>query len=99
MSDARRKHSREFKIEAVKQVTEQGRSLTEVANDLGVHASMVARWRDKYESAGAGAFPGNKKPGPERDEEMRQLRRELELAQKERDILKKALAYFAKDKD
>ena len=97
MGKSRRKYSREFKIEAVKQVVVQGRSVASVAEGLGVHPSLLQRWKSQLESEGAFAFPGNGKPSST-DEEVRRLRRELATAQQERDILKKALGYFAKDK-
>jgi len=68
-----------------------------VAEGLGVHASLLSRWKVDLEAEGNSAFPGNGNPRPT-DEEMRQLRKELTTARQERDILKKALAYFAKDK-
>ena len=98
MGRSRRRHSREFKLEAVKQVVEQGRSLCEVAEGLGVNRGLLARWRTQLAAEGALAFPGNGKVNVS-DEELRRLRRELATALQERDILKKALAYFAKDKN
>ena len=97
MGKSRRKHSREFKIEAVKQVVEHGRSVAEVAAGLGVNANMLSQWKTQLEAEGAAAFPGNGKASAT-DEEVRRLRRELATAQMERDILKKAVAFFAKAK-
>ena len=97
MGKSRRKHSREFKLEAVKQVVEQGRSVADVAGGLGVHPSLLQRWKTQLESEGAVAFPGHGKQS-EAEEEIRRLRRELSIARQERDILKKAAAYFANDK-
>ncbi len=97
MGKSRRKHSREFKLEAVKQVVEYGRSVAEVAEGLGIQPNMLSRWKSELESEGAVAFPGNGKAGAT-DEEVRRLRRELATAQMERDILKKAVAFFAKAK-
>jgi len=98
MGKSRRKHSREFKIEAVKQVVEKGRPVSEVADGLGVNRNLLTRWKSELESEGTIAFPGNGNPSAA-DEEVRRLRRDLATAQQERDILKKALAYFAKDKN
>lgn len=97
MGKSRRKHSLEFKIEAVRQVVEGGRSLSEVAKGLGITTTMLSRWKVKLESEGAAAFPGNGKVSAA-DEELRQLQRRLAIAEQERDILKKALAYFAKER-
>ncbi len=97
MGKSRRTHSREFKLEAVKQVVEQGRSVADVAKGLGVHPSLLQRWKTQLEAEGAVAFPGHGKQR-EAEEEIRRLRRELSIARQERDILKKAAAYFANDK-
>jgi len=97
MGKSRRKHSREFKIEAVKQVVVHGRSVAEVAAGLGVNANMLSNWKTQLEAEGALAFPGNGKASAT-DEEVRRLRRELATAQMERDILKKAVEFFAKAK-
>ena len=98
MGKSRKKYSREFKLEAVKQVVEQGRSVASVAEGLGVHASLLQRWKTQLADEGASAFPGNGRLSAT-DEEIRQLRKDLSTARQERDILKKALAYFAKDKN
>ena len=98
MGSSRRKHSREFKIEAVKQVGVKGRSVSDVADGLGVDANMLSRWKTELEAEGTVAFPGNGKTGAT-DDEVRRLRRELATAQMERDILKKAVAFFAKAKN
>jgi transposase len=97
MGKSRRQHSREFKLEAVKQVVEQGRPIGEVADGLGVNRNMLARWKKEFLVEGACAFPGQGKL-TEVEEENRRLRRELAIARQERDILKKAAAYFANDK-
>ena len=98
MGKSRRRHSREFKIEAVRQVVEHGRSVSEVAAGLGVNPTMITRWKAEFASGGLSPTLGNGKVIAT-DEENRRLRRELETAQQERDILKKALAYFAKNKN
>ena len=98
MGKSRRKHSREFKVDAVKQVVEQGRSVSEVADGLGINRNLLTRWKTELEAEGSQAFRGNGVISAEA-EELRQLRRRLAIAEQERDILKKALAYFAKDKN
>jgi transposase len=96
MGKSRRRHSREFKLEAVKQVL-NGRPVSEVADNLGINRNMLTRWKADLVAEGALAFPGQGKRN-EYEEEMRRLRRELAVARQERDILKKAAAYFANDK-
>ena len=97
MAKSRRKYSAEFKREAVRLSREPGRTVGQAAANLGVDRSLLQRWRSEIESHGAEAFPGNGRPKAS-DEEVLQLRKELARAQQERDILKKALAYFAKER-
>ena len=97
MGKPRRKYSREFKVEAVKQVVEKGRSVAEVAEGLGVNPNMLSRWKTELEAEGAVAFRGNGRLSAT-DEEVRRLRRDLATAIQERDILKKAVVFFAKPK-
>ena len=96
MGKSRRRHSREFKLEAVKQVLD-GRPVSEVADSLGINRAMLTRWKSDLLAAGDLAFPGQGRRN-EVEEELRQLRRELAVARQERDILKKAAIYFANDK-
>ena len=59
MGRSRRKHSREFKLEAVKQVVEHGRSVSEVADGLGLNRNLLTRWKRQFETEGEVAFPGH----------------------------------------
>lgn len=95
MGKSRRKHSREFKVEAVKQVVESGRPLSEVARGLGVNPGLLSRWKADYVASPTSSFPGNGNVNSY-EQEIRRLRRELSVAQQERDILKKAALFFAK---
>lgn len=92
---SRRKYDREFKVEAVRLVTEGGRRVTEVAKDLGIHENQLYHWRQKYLDDTIHAFPGKGHLKPA-EEEMRCLKKELIDVKEERDILKKALAIFSK---
>lgn len=100
MGEQRRQFTREFKLEAVRLVTEDGRRLSEVARDLGIRADMLRRWQVQLESrSGLGerdVFPGHGKMTSQ-EEELRRLRRELELTKQENEFLKKAAAYFARE--
>jgi transposase len=87
-------YTKEFKLGAVKLVLEQGMTASKVAKDLGVAHTSVRNWVLDYKKHGMGAFPG-KGNLPPADEELRQLQRELKRTQMERDILKKAIAFFA----
>jgi len=84
----RKPYARDFKVEAVKLVTEQGLPRKQVARDLGVDLTTLRRWIAEFEADGERAFPGQ---GHARDEELARLRRENELLCQERDILKKAI--------
>jgi len=95
MGKSRRKHSREFKLEAVRQVVDQKRPISEVAKGLGLNASMLARWKSEFEEEARAALTGKGKVKTA-EEEVRELRRQLSITEQERDILKKAVAYFAK---
>ena len=92
----RRKYDREFKVEAVKLVTGEGRGVAEVARNLGIHENLLYKWREKYTEDIAHAFPGKGRLKPA-EEEQRRMKRELADVTQERDILKKALAIFSKE--
>ena len=92
----RKRYSREFKLEAVRQVNESGKPVTEVARELGISVHQLYRWRDEVQAEGEEVFPG-KGHGGKAQEELEQLRRENARLREERDILKKAAAYFARE--
>ena len=98
MGKSRRKHSREFKLEAVKQVVEHGRTVSEVADGLGINRNLLTRWKSQFEAEGEVAFPGHGRQ-TEAEAEIKRLKRELAIARQEREILKKAAAYFANAKN
>lgn len=89
-------YTSEFKEEAVKLVTEQGYSLSEAARCLGIGLSTLSKWRQALVNAGHDrieAFPGKGYLKPS-DAEFKALQKEIERLKRERDILKKAMAYF-----
>lgn len=95
----RREFSKEFKLEAVRLATSGERSLAQVARDLEIHANLLSSWKREAlasSSLAHGVFPGNGNLTSQ-DEEIRRLRRELAIAREERDFLKKATAFFAKE--
>jgi transposase len=93
--ERRRKYDRQFKIEAVRLVTDDGRKASEVARNLGIHVNLIYLWKKQLAENPKEAFPGlgNLKSS---DAELRKLQRELADVKEERDILKKALAIFSK---
>ena len=98
MGKPRRQHSRECKLEAVKQVVEHSRPVSEVADGLGINRNLLTRWKREFEQAGEVAFPGHGRQ-TEAEAEIKRLKRELAIARQERDIIKKAAAYFANAKN
>ncbi len=92
----RRRFSREFKVEAVKLVRERGVTIAQAARDLDVHVNVLRSWVREQRSDPVHAFPGEGQQKPEAAEVTR-LRREVARLKMERDILKKAAAYFAKE--
>lgn len=90
----RRKFSRQFKEDAVKLITEQGYRGSEAARNLGIDARILSRWKRELEEEAQGARLGQN----ERDE-LTRLRRENKRLKMEREILKKAAAFFAKESE
>ena len=95
----RRHFTQEFKLEAVRLAEGGDRPLNELAHELGIRPNVLRQWRRQAEArAGRPAddiFPGHGRL-PSRDEEIRQLKREVARLTEERDILKKAAAFFAR---
>ena len=92
----RRKFTREFKLEAVKLIQERGVTVTQAARDLGVMARCCGDGYRSVRAMRSRAFPGQGQMKPEQAE-LARLRREVIKLKAERDILKKAAAYFAKE--
>lgn len=88
MTGSRRRFSREFKVEAVRQVVDMGHPVAHVARELDISASILRRWKERFEEDPSEAFPGNGRMKAE-DEELRRLRREVVMLRQERDFLKK----------
>ncbi len=91
---ARKKYSKEFKLDAVSLVTEQGYSRTKASNSLGINSTMLGRWVNESSSDDGHAFRGNGKLTPEQ-EEIRTLKSRVKRLEMEKDILKKATVFFA----
>jgi len=94
----KKKYTQEFKEQAVKLSQRGEKSIQQLAADLGIATSVLHRWRRESGESQEGrggkrrAFPGH---GRSRDEEVEGLRKALRQAEQERDILKKAVGYFA----
>ncbi len=89
-------YTKEYKVEAVRLIVEEGRPIAEVARELGTAQSLLHRWKKKSEKGKIEPFPGKGRLSPE-DEELRQLRRENKRLRMERGILKKAVAIFSEE--
>jgi transposase len=92
----RRKFTREFKLEAVRLIKDRGVSIAQASRDLSVHANVLRKWVRELSADPDQAFPGHGQMKPEQAEIAR-LKREVTRLKAERDILKKAAAYFAKE--
>jgi transposase len=92
MAAKKRKYSKEFKLEAVALAKNSDKSMRETASNLGIDESLLRQWRAKYQDMGETAFPGL----TSEEAEIKRLKRDLEIAKEERDILKKAVAIFSK---
>ena len=92
----RRKFSREFKVEAVRLVRERGVRVAQASGDIAVHENVVRKWVKEFGADPTQAFPGHGQLKPEQLE-IDRLRCEVAKLKAERDILKKAAAYFARE--
>ena len=92
----RKKYSKEFKLDAVSLVTEQGYSRSDAAQSLDVNINMLGRWVKELQTEDGQAFRGNGKLTPDQEENKR-LKAQVKRLQMEKDILKKATVFFAKE--
>ena len=90
----RRSFSPEFKLEAVRLVTDSGRPLSQVARELQLRPEQLRQWKKQAQASGQVA---RSQAALSAEEEVRRLRREVEVLRQERDFAKKAAAFFAKD--
>jgi transposase len=95
MKKKRQKYTQEFKEEAVKLITEQGYQITEATRNLGVNENMLGRWKREIE--GGGEEVSGLQGGTAIQTELNRLRKENKRLKMEREILKKAAAFFAKE--
>lgn len=91
----RKKYTQEFRDSAVKLITEQGYQITEAARNLGINATMLGRWKREFEG-GVDGGPDSAN-GKTLQAELTRLRKENHRLRMEREILKKAAAFFANE--
>ena len=92
----RKRYSKEFKLEALRLMKESGKPAADVARELGIRRNQLYKWHDQLSAHGEEAFPGHGRR-PAKDDEVARLKRELARVKEERDILKKAAQYFARE--
>jgi transposase len=92
----RKQYTKEFKLDAVSLVKEQGYTRAEAARSLDINANMLGRWVKEFDQDDGQAFRGNGKLSAEQ-EEIRQLKAQVKRLEMEKDILKKATVFFAKE--
>lgn len=93
----RGRYPKEFKVEAVKLLNVGDKPASELARELGIKRTLLYRWRDQLQEKGESAFSGSGRPKHDQLSEVIRLKKELKEVTEERDILKKAAAYFARD--
>jgi len=96
MKQVRRVFSAEFKQEAVALVVDQGYSCAEAGRSLGVRGNLISRWKRQFEEDSSQAFPGKGKRSEEQ-QRIHDLEQEVRRLRMEKDILKKATAFFVKE--
>ena len=96
MGKRKTKYTQEFKVEAVKLVKEQGYSQAEAARSLGIEAKNLHRWLKEFSDGNQGITKAKRELSAEQ-QELEQLRKEIKRLKLEREILKKAAAFFANE--
>ena len=96
MRNKRKQDSKQFQTDAVKLVTEPGHKVSEAARSLGIQEGILRRWKEQLTAEDRHAFPGNGKMNSEKEELIR-LRQENKQLKMEKEILKKAAAFLAKE--
>lgn len=92
----RKKFTKDFKRETVRMILDDERSVSDLSVDLDIHPNTLYRWVKEFREQGEDSFRGNGNLPPA-EAEIRRLKRELARTKEERDILKKAIAFFSKD--
>ena len=96
MRKPRKRYSSQYKLDAVKLVLEQGYKISEAAGNLEIHPNPLRNWKREYEPNRKKSFDGKAFKTPDR-EELERLRKEVAQLRMEKEILKKATAFFAKE--
>mgnify|MGYP001308346690 CR=1 FL=1 len=97
MQKVQKTSTSEFKREAVRLAQTSGKPIAQIARELGISDTSIHQWRKELVNHGPEAFPGSGHQTAQ-EEEMRRLKRELEIVKQERDILKKVVSIFSREK-
>lgn len=97
MQKVQKTYTPEFKREAVRLAQTSGKPIAQVARDLGISDTSIHQWRKELSEHNSEAFPGSGHQIAQ-EEEVRRLKRELEIVKQERDILKKAISIFSRER-
>lgn len=93
----RKTFTKEFKLEAVRLLQKGDKPAATVARELGVRRNQLYKWQEQLSDKGEAAFPGKGRRTADKDGEIARLKKELERVKEERDLLKKAAQYFARE--
>lgn len=97
MTTKRKRFSKEFKLEAVRQLQAGDKPAATLARELGVARNQIYKWQEQLSKNDEAAFPGPGRRIQNKDAEIARLKKELEIAREEAEILKKAAKYFARE--
>lgn len=95
----RKTFTREFKLEAVRLLEQSDKPAADIARELGVRRNQLYKWQEQLDTRQDAAFPGHGRRPANKDAQIARLKKELERVKEERDILKKAAMYFAKESE
>ena len=99
MTTKRKRFTKEFKLEAVRLLEEGKKPAANLARELGVQRNQLYKWQEQLSQQQEAAFPGHGRRVHNKDAEIARLKKELEIVKEERDILKKAAKYFARESE
>jgi len=95
----RKTFTKTFKIEAVRLLEQSDKPATVIARELGIRRNQLYKWQEQLNTKQSSAFPGHGRRPSDKTSEIAQLKKELERVKEERDILKKAAMYFARESE
>ena len=97
MTTKRKRYSKDFKLEAVRLLAQGDKPAADLALELGVRRNQLYKWKEELGKHEEAAFPGHGRRVQNKDAEIARLKKQLEIAREENEILKKAAKYFARE--